>query len=109
MTFDDKAYPQVIDAAELARQAHIPDAELERDLLENEIERENLEKCADAFEVLMRCHAVPQERNLFAFRALASRGFAIQRVGLSSYLRRLRDARLAAQQSTPTTENPTDA
>lgn len=87
-------YPTVITPEILAKNASIPDAEIERDITETARDLEEQRRRADAFEVLAQSESTPHyERRMARFRADNAAYNIAQMKALLAFLRKLLAAR----------------
>lgn len=91
-----KKYPEIITDEMLVKQAHIPDADVERDIADTEAEIANYERLQKAEAEVARTHPNEGERRMAHFRARARPSQIAERQAFVDFLRRLLAARKEA-------------
>lgn len=86
-------YPEVITPDIVATNAHISNAEIDRDIADTEAEIVNYRQLQQAEEQIARVHDNPHERKMADFKARGRPGQIAEREAFVAFLQRLKASR----------------
>jgi hypothetical protein len=89
-------YPEVIDAAVLAKNAHVPDRQVAIDITDTEAEISNYQRLMVAEQEIAKTSPSEMDRRMADFKAGARPGQIAERQAFVDFLKRLQAARAAA-------------
>jgi hypothetical protein len=92
----EREYPETIDAAVLAKNAHVSDSQVATDIADTEAEISNYQRLMVAEQEIAKTSPSEMDRRMAEFKAGARPGQIAERQAFVDFLKRLQAARAAA-------------